>query len=61
MTRTCLLHIIKYTGHSRTGLEKVAVSTPGVGGNQGAGSIAAGGSNGLYNGAYSTYVAHKTP
>merc|ERR1712000_722966 len=38
-----------------------SANTPGVGANQNAGSITAGGNNGLYNGAYTTYDGHKTP
>ncbi|KIW61955.1 hypothetical protein PV05_02015 [Exophiala xenobiotica] len=44
----------KYTGMDRAELDKFAANTPGVGANQNAGSITAGGNNGLYNGAYTT-------
>ena len=51
----------KYAGMDRAELDKFAANTPGVAGNQNAGSLTAGGNSGLYNGAYTTYDGHKTP
>ncbi|KAK6364688.1 hypothetical protein LTS17_011986 [Exophiala oligosperma] len=53
--------IQKYTGMDRAELDKFAANTPGVGGNQNAGSLTAGGTSGLYSGGYSTYDGHKIP
>ena len=50
--------LMKYTGHDKTSLEKFAATTPGVAGNQTAGSMMAGGNSGLYSGAYTSYDAH---
>jgi hypothetical protein len=51
----------KYTGMDRTEFDKFAANTPGVAGNQHAGSITAGGNSGLYSGGYATYDVHKIP
>ncbi|RMZ86377.1 hypothetical protein DV736_g6398, partial [Chaetothyriales sp. CBS 134916] len=51
----------KHTGMNRAELDKFAANTPGVAGNQNAGSITAGDASGLYSGAYSTYDGHKIP
>ena len=51
----------KYTGLDKAEMAKFATNTPGVAGNQNAGSITAGGSSGPYNGAYTTYDGHRTP
>lgn len=53
--------LIKYTGKDKAELDKFAANTPGVAGNQAAGSITAGGNMGLYNGEYTSYDAHKKP
>jgi hypothetical protein len=53
--------LIKYTGKDRAGLAKFAASTQGVAGNQNAGSLMAGGNNGMYNGDYTTFDGHKIP
>ncbi|KIW17569.1 hypothetical protein PV08_04764 [Exophiala spinifera] len=51
----------KYTGMNKAELDKFAATTPGVAGNQNAGSLTAGGNSGLYSGAYYTVDGHKTP
>lgn len=51
----------KYTGKDRAEFDKFAANTPGVAGNQNAGSLNAGGNSGFYSGAYSTYDGHKIP
>ncbi|OCT49436.1 hypothetical protein CLCR_05299 [Cladophialophora carrionii] len=53
--------IKKYTGKDRVEFDKFAANTPGVAGNQLAGSITAGGNCGLANGEYTTFDAHKIP
>lgn len=51
----------KYTGMDQAELDKFAASTPGVAGNQNAGSLAAGPTSGLYAGNYHGYDQHKIP
>ncbi len=51
----------KYTGKDRAEFDKFAANTPGVAGNQNAGSLSAGGNSGLYSGDYTTYDGHKIP
>ena len=51
----------KHTGKDRVEFDKFAANTPGVGGNQNAGSLSAGGNSGLYSGGYTTYDGHKIP
>jgi hypothetical protein len=53
--------LIKYTGMDKAEMDKFAANTPGVAGNQNAGSLTAGGNSGLYSGAYTTYDGHHTP
>ncbi|KAJ9615003.1 hypothetical protein H2200_001077 [Cladophialophora chaetospira] len=53
--------IKKYTGKDRAEFDKFAANTPGVAGNQNAGSLNAGGNSGLYSGGYTTYDGHKIP
>jgi len=51
----------KFTGMDRAELEKFAATTPGVAGNQNAGSLTAGPTSGLYAGGYTTFDGHRTP
>jgi len=51
----------KHIGMDKAELDKFAANTPGVAGNQNAGSLVAGGNSGFYSGGYSTYDGHKIP
>ncbi len=53
--------LVKYTGKDKAEMDKFAANTPGVAGNQNAGSLTAGPTSGLYSGGYTTYDGHKTP
>jgi hypothetical protein len=53
--------IKKHTGMDRAEFEKFSANTPGVAGQQNAGSLNAGGNSGFYSGGYSTYDGNKIP